>query len=1219
MSIENRPYAGTWRLRGKDVVKHSPDALVYFNGDTSVPGCPSCGGKIDLQRFITQLSVDPSTEGPATCSISIHAPRHEGDSLFRDANPIVRPGLEVHVYIRGYFPMQGLTSGVMPEESGGVDVRGAVMYPYYLVFHGVTTEVSHEQSGGEHTASISCADMLHFWQYQRMSTSGSLFGARPANSKVQMSLVGHNMTGMSPYAIIYQLFRDVQGSAGGAEFALGNKTNAAANSTVIGESLFSLSILYWQKRFSESMMNLRMYGADGTLYNAFQAAFLASLSSSDPEKIAKKYAGKNAQSYELDPVVRASRVSGFDPFSVGLGAEGGSREGQLGINVAQLQAFTSDISQWGNVNFWESAYASKLEIATNVKEAAGFEFYQDVDGDIVFKPPFYNLDTSSSRVYRIEAIDMISFSASTKEPEATVVKATGGHFRGMTGFGLENNEWGTRAEFIDYRLVAQYGWRPKDFQTTYHTNPQAMFFACVARFDIFNIGVNSASCSIPLRPELRPGYPVYVVPLDCFYYVHSMSHSFAFGGQCTTSLNLVGRRAKFHAPGEPPKDGSKPTISNIRLNNMHLPQLPLEVSEVNGEATYPRTQGFPNVVMTLDPELVNPLTFASGIPVDDLQSPDAIKTLISQARASRYGVLQQSPDAEGDERSKSQDGPFQLQTGNGTVPLVIPGVDDLLAQAKALKSVYDNRKSSADERAKVEAEAAPLLALVEASRDVHERMFPDSNSSASYLELLSDSKAAYNPGVALPGYYRYYSSSHPDPVMQGPASLDVDASGVLSTGSLTAPDDSMDQTATQFVVTSSGGNTLARDGVVKAGIPLIKAGTKDQTVSTPTHQITTFQIALFKVLSTGSSSVTVGQRPSGFPTSTLSSAYSIMFLDLANQIPPSPDDVVGDAYAEAFDVIASKVEASVGTKPGFPGPTRTLSQVSGVTLQDKVRTLGREVSYSCASYASKLLFERQEAGEADVDLARAWARAWPSGAQVQGGSGTKRKSSAKSDVKLYTAPVFPVSDERGYEVVGTYRYGRGLDLDKLRAVSEFTTSETMDYDTIERFIQSIKSETDLGVAIGTLSPEQRALLASGTLSEDVFRTLESENLMGDQVAQGGAAWVADSRESTQKDTLANAAYSLADLTLADGRRSVCSCRAAEADFYLNAFASENAVVVGSETDQVQDWLKEQVLAAAVPWASTQAQYRGSTGDVSEVAERFTDLADVLSRASSRRS
>ena len=49
MGLEARPYIGTWKLNGQQLVQHTPDALVYLNGDTSLPGCAKCSGKIDIQ------------------------------------------------------------------------------------------------------------------------------------------------------------------------------------------------------------------------------------------------------------------------------------------------------------------------------------------------------------------------------------------------------------------------------------------------------------------------------------------------------------------------------------------------------------------------------------------------------------------------------------------------------------------------------------------------------------------------------------------------------------------------------------------------------------------------------------------------------------------------------------------------------------------------------------------------------------------------------------------------------------------------------------------------------------------------------------------------------------------------------------------------------------------------------------------------------------------
>ena len=1355
MGIESRPYVGTWQINNRKVIKHVPDALVYVNGDLAIPGCPTCSGKIDIQKYITQVSVDPSTEGPATASFSLHVPRSEGDGLVRDGNFIIRPGLEVHIYLRGYFPTKGLTAGITTEQAGGVDVRNAVMYPYYLVHHGVITDVNYEYSGGEHTASVSCADMLHFWQYQRMSTNGSLFGARPMNSKVNMSLVGHNMTGMSPFAIMYQLFRDVQGSAGGVEFALGNKSNAAANSTVIGESLFSLSILYWQKRFSQAMTSLRMYGADGTLYNGFQAAFLARLGQNDPAKIAKKVGSKSAQSNEVNPVLdQTARVLGWDPYSLNLGASGAANneDGQLGVNVAQLQAFTSDISQWGNVNFWESQYATKLEIANNVKEAAGYEFYQDVDGDIVFKPPFYNLDTSESRVYRIEDIDIISFSATSKEPDATVVKVTGGHFRNMTGTGLENNEWGTRAEFIDYRLVAQFGWRQQTFETTYHTDSQAMFFACVARFDIFNIGMNSATATIPIRPELRPGYPVYIAPLDCYYYLHSFNHSFSFGSQCTTTLNLVGRRAKFYAPGKASADGTPAQIDNITLDNMQAPALPLQITEVDGQPVLPRLQGFPNVVMTLDPTGINPLSFTAGINPEDLQTEGAIKSLIQQALSGRMSVLQQGvDDGSLDEATRAAEGPWQIQTGNTSDPIVIPSVSELIGQAQQLTAFYKDTSKNSDEtaRARIDAATAPLQALVEAAQDVMSKNFPEAESSARYLALLGDTKATYNPGANLPGFYRYYSSSHPDPVMQGPVSWSVNSSGIVETGSQTKPDPSKDQTAIQFKsLPNGGGTTFVTDGVVQAGIPILKPGTTNQTVSTPTHQITTFQIARFTVSADGTKSLDTGSLPSGFPTTALSAAYRKFFLPKMQEVPVGPTSVVGEVFLPTYDLIAKLIETQVGVYPPFPDATSTFKQVRGIDTPSKLTILAQAMAESCASTVSTTLvakykavkpvsgkvnsafgsrtapiegastdhegvdlkgavgtpiyaalagvvqfagprggygnlliiqepdgtttryahcdtilvsvgaqvtvgqeiatvgksghvtgphlhFEvRNSAGVAVnpesyldslgavtvADIDAIWASVWPEGSQVMAGLGRNQKSTPQTQQKYYDVPVLPVSDARGYEVVGTYRYGRGLTLASLEQLSGFVSSSSDDYEKIDAFLDTVQkdaSEATLSVAIGNLSPALRAQLASRTMSETVSElVLKLDDPGGSQTTLRGMNFPVDKREFTQKTTLTNAAYSLADLKATADRRSVCSCKGAEADILFHAFDS-NLFVQVRDTAQVQDWLSDQMVAASVDWAATQAAYRGTIqnagasglGDaVRNAVDTYTDLA-----------
>lgn len=617
MALVNRPYAGTWQPNRRTVVQQTPDALVYLNGNTSLPGCATCHHNISIQEFITSVSVDVGVEpGAGNSSISMSIPRHYGDSIFRDGNTLLRPGLEVHVYMRGHFPMKGLASAGV--RVAGVDLGDIPQYPYYPVFHGVVTSVTDEYSGGYYTASLTCNGMLHFWQHFKLASSGSFFGARPANSRVNTTLTGHPFHGMTPYAIIYNLYRDTAGAAAGVGYGLASRTNYGAVSTVTRDSLFALTLRYWERRFRERAYGLRMHGASGQLFTSSQQAYLSQFRDTGAAgrflsaNINARTARNNRDIFAQDQALLlglADRRDGRVLRQPDLGLLPSADGGRLGLSATQMQAFMADLGQQGQVNFFETTYESKLDVATAVTNVSGYEFYQDVDGDLVFKPPLYNLDTSSSRVYRIEPEDILSISKTEGEPEATYVIVKSSAVGGMTG--VIDEEWGARTVYINYPLVAQFGWREHSIETQYFgRNAKAAFFAGVAQLDRLNAGVNSCTITIPLRPEIRPGYPVYIPHLDCYYYVQSLSHALSYGSDCTTTLNLVARRRKFIAPGNSSGNG----LSAIDLSGTHLPPKPLQA--LTGDRV-PRLIGYPNVVMALDPTKINPLFYVYGFQAEE--------------------------------------------------------------------------------------------------------------------------------------------------------------------------------------------------------------------------------------------------------------------------------------------------------------------------------------------------------------------------------------------------------------------------------------------------------------------------------------------------------------------------------------------------------------------------------------------------------------------------
>jgi hypothetical protein len=78
-------------------------------------------------------------------------------------------------------------------------------------------------------------------------------------------------------------------------------------------------------------------------------------------------------------------------------------------------------------------------------------------------------------------------------------------------------------------------------------NEQLARQAAVAMMNLINVKCNTGSVTIPGRPEMRLGYPVYIRYRDSFHYVKSISHTFDYGGTFSTTLGLEMERRKIYS------------------------------------------------------------------------------------------------------------------------------------------------------------------------------------------------------------------------------------------------------------------------------------------------------------------------------------------------------------------------------------------------------------------------------------------------------------------------------------------------------------------------------------------------------------------------------------------------------------------------------------------------------------------------------------------------
>lgn len=495
------PFQGTYVSGVRPTIVTAPDALVYLNGNSEAVGCPQCKKKFPFNRYITSIQVDLSIDSPpGSANINLSIPHHTVDNFFFDGEPIVSPMMEVEIFAKGHFLVEGIPQ-------------------YYPIFWGLVTEVTDSWSGGETSVTIHCADILKWWEVCKMAVNSAFTSPQPG--ALGMSLMGNVFFGANPYDLIWTL---AQQSFGDVVVGTGSllALNKEKEQTDTFHAAMKDIMLYWNDRFTRIRSNLLLYGTSGV---AVRGDSLFETMNKGKPKLGAPFASR----------------------AVAL-ANGGPDAGQMVFDPTdpEVRAFRTNFQV--SVPFWQSEYQTKLELATAAKDAIGFEFYMDVDGSIVFKPPFYNLDILGNKpVSWIQDIDVIDWDFSTSEAEVVTQIQIQGAMYGNTDYGF-GEETTPTTTVTDYHLLRQYGWRTQTMNSEFLGDPLQMFYYGMDMLDRINSRRHRASISIPIRPELRLGFPVYVAGKDQMWYLTGLSHNIQFGGRATSSLTLSSRRAKWIAP-----------------------------------------------------------------------------------------------------------------------------------------------------------------------------------------------------------------------------------------------------------------------------------------------------------------------------------------------------------------------------------------------------------------------------------------------------------------------------------------------------------------------------------------------------------------------------------------------------------------------------------------------------------------------------------------------
>ena len=486
----------------RNVLKLAPDAIVFINGERFVPVGTKMQSK-NMYNMVTSIQINASIDpSPNTASIELADPRTGDEPFFlNDTITTLAPFSEVEILMKGRFLHGGKPA-------------------YYPVFWGLISSVTKSYASGYHGFQLECVDMLRWYEIAQSNVNPSLIDAAKLPG-VFVNVFTNRFHNMNPFEII-NLCTRVSLVNIYAKFGKVDRTQGIENDKQTSKYSGDIQevIRHWHDRFATLGTVVRCVGMDGV------------------NIVEDSTTGKQVRETRGDPMQPEEGTEGVEPS----------------LDFSRFDPNTEEIMQYkpyhqiGSLgDLLESEYKSIMDICAEAADLIGYEFFQDVTGEIIFKPPFWNMHTKTNKpISVIEDIDVISWSTTDSEREVQATR--------MDVFG-SNNTWMSqtesklvkpRATAIDYKLAMQYGIRPMTKVSSFWRTSQMTFNYGASEMDRMNVRRFSSSLSIPLRPELRLGYPIFVEAQNAYHYIHGITHSMDFEGmQAQTQLSLVATRRCF--------------------------------------------------------------------------------------------------------------------------------------------------------------------------------------------------------------------------------------------------------------------------------------------------------------------------------------------------------------------------------------------------------------------------------------------------------------------------------------------------------------------------------------------------------------------------------------------------------------------------------------------------------------------------------------------------
>ena len=594
----------------KTVITYAADMLLYFNGSDDTFACSALNGRVNFTDDVINCNIDLSVDGaPGSASITIATPRHSSQNYQRFGKSVFQEMQEVEIYLKGRY---------LNKDSRPV---------YYPAFWGVLTGVNESHSGGQTTITLTCADILYWWAVTTVNLSPSAFDI-PWDSSVNLTPYASKFNHMSPHQIILALAHKTTGTLLTPQnFAKYGEGDSAISRAIFQEELRNATE-YWQLRQMAIGRRLRIFGPVSENENGGIKGMVLPLTE---EAI-------QAGISEVEKVLKLSdegdnKKGGDDASTQGSSTENKSSK-PMHLDDSLFSQFHAYNTAGQTGDFLTTDSTNRLDLANQVKEFIGYEFYMDTTGEVIFKPPFYNLDVRpNDPVSILRGKDIISENLTRSvEGLVTRLEVTGNISDFHSGGNSLTLPFGA---YTDYRMAKQYGVRSQSVTRKFLYDSKLCTLYAISELSRMNAKITSGSFEIIGRPELRLGFPIYVEDRDSFYYIRGLSHSYTAQGRLTTTVTVEGRRAKYLPPEDITVSGEEGKQKVRRVFTAQEGR-----SFDYSDPFRPRLKGVANVVQIMDlPKSYEELSVLMGKGASATAIADVTKLVVDARKLIASGTL----------------------------------------------------------------------------------------------------------------------------------------------------------------------------------------------------------------------------------------------------------------------------------------------------------------------------------------------------------------------------------------------------------------------------------------------------------------------------------------------------------------------------------------------------------------------------------------------------